>query len=187
MKGLTLIEVLIAAGISAIAGIMLLGILVNNTGIFYQQTSKVTQGVSSNDALAEFRNSSKEAKSVAVSYPETGTPTYNSGASQIVFKLSTIEASGNIVPNIYDYKVYYLSADKFKIKVIPDVQSKRKPLDKILAANVQSVLFEYFDSVGAAVSPSSAEKVRITLTQRQKAGAVFQTHTATSEANLRND
>lgn len=187
MKGFTLVEVLIAAGISAIAGTMLLGILVNNTGIFYQQTSKAAQGISSNDALVEFRAVTKEAKSVSLAYPETGTPTYTSGVNQVVFKLSTVDSSGNIVASAYDYKIFYLSAAKFKIKVIPDIQSKRKPLDKILASNVQNVLFEYFGSAGVAVTPGSAEKVKISLTQRQKAGAVFQTHTATSEANLRND
>ncbi len=187
MKGLTLVEVLVAGGITAMVSALLITILVNTTGLFYQQTTKVSQGVGANDALSQFRASLKEAKAVAVSYPETGTPSYTSGGSQLVLKFSSIDASGYVIANTYDYIVFYLSGDKFKIATFKSGASQRKLINRILASSVTGVTFSYLDAQGQAVTPSSAVKVRMSLSLNQKAGKLYVTNTATSEANLRND
>jgi hypothetical protein len=187
MKGLTLVEVLIAAGISAVVGIFLLSILINSTGLFYQQTSKVTQGVGSNDALAEFRAYIKETLSIVNNYPETGQSLYTTSNSQVVLKITSLDLNGNIKAGVFDYVVFYLDQDKLKEKIIADVTSTRGATETILTSNVESLLFQYFDLSGNAVAPDIAEKARMTLTLRQKAGAGFVSHIATSEASLRND
>ncbi len=54
-RGFTLVEVLIAMGISVIVGGLLMTIIVNSAGLFQSESSKLTQGLNINDALASVR------------------------------------------------------------------------------------------------------------------------------------
>lgn len=187
-NGFTLPELITTVAMVAIMGGLLIGIMVNNTGLFYQQTSKVSQGVDANDALVRVRSEIKEAQAVAVGYP-VGSPTYTSGSNQLVLRLTSIDSSGNIITATYDYAVFAVSEERLTYQFFPDTAggSIRKGANEILAKNVSSVLFEYYDSTGAQTGPTNAVNVKITLTLRQKAGQGFETNVVTSEANLRNN
>lgn len=189
MRGLTLVEVLIAMGISVIVGALLLVIILNSSGLFLNQSSKVGQGLESNDALAKIRETIRESSLIASSYPESASPVYTSGSGQLVLKLSSVDSNGNIVSDTYDYFVFFFDTDKLRLKSFPDTQSTRKAQDQILSFNVDSIKFQYFDSTVPPneVSPSSAAKIKITLSLKQKAGQSFEVSIATTEASLRND
>ena len=187
-RGFTLLEVLIVMGISSVVGGLLLVIVFNSTGLFYQQSSKLSQGLGSNDALTRLRSTIRESSAIALSYT-SGSITYTSGPTQLVLKLSSIDASKNLIPNTFDYFVFFLDGNKLLFKSFPDAQSSRKSADQILSLNVQSVLFQYYNlqNPPQEVTPASASKIKITLTLKQKSGAYYETSIATSEANLRND
>ena len=186
--GFTLPEIIVGMTISVITGVLLLQILINNTGLFYRESAKVSQGVGINDALAEIREILKQAASVEVSYTDTATSTvYQSNLSELVIKLPALDSTGNILPAIFDYVVYTLSSTKLYEKIFPDPSSSRDNSDRFLVDNVVGVLFEYLDDQGSAVTPQIAEKIKVTITLRQKAGLDFSQSTATSEVNLRND
>ncbi|MBI2337872.1 type II secretion system protein [Candidatus Daviesbacteria bacterium] len=187
-KGLTLIEVLIAMGIAIIAGTLLLVVIVNTTGLFYNQSAKVSQGLNINDTLAVVRSSIKQASSVAVSYTD-GPTTYTSGPDQLVLKVSSVDSSGNLVSDTYDNFVFFLDLDILHFKVFPNPISSRNPVDRILSTTADNLNFAYFDSANPPVEviPTSAARIKITLTLKQKAGTSFETSVVTSEANLRND
>lgn len=187
-KGLTLIEVLVAMGIAAVAGILLLVIIVNSAGLFTEQSSKVQEGLNINDAVSTLRGDIKQANSVAVSYTE-GSTTYTSSASQLVLKVSSIDTSGNIIDNIFDYFVLYLDQGSLHLKIFPDATSSRKTADRILSTSVDTLRFQYLNSANppVEVTPASATKVRAALTLKKRIGTNFETSTATTEANLRND
>lgn len=187
-RGFTLLEVLIVFLTTALVGGLLAAIMVNSTGLFYKQSSKVSQGLGLNDILLSVKRNIREAQSVASGYPEVS-PVYTSGANQIVLKLSSIDSSANLIASSYDFVVYFKEDDKFKIKVFPSVmpQSYRQSKDEIISSGIESVLFEYFDSAGSTASPNLAKKVRLTLTLKQKTGNIIETKIGTSEANLRND
>lgn len=182
-------EVLIAMGISVIVGALLLIIIVNSAGLFYNQSSKVGQGLGLNDALSKIRETIRESSLIARSYPESVSPTYTTSSTQLVLKLSSIDSNGNIVSNIYDYFVFFFDTDKLTFKSFPDTQSARFAQDQILSFNVDSLRFQYFDSATPPneVAPESATKVRIYLSLKQKKNVSFETSSATSEASLRND
>lgn len=187
--GFTLPEVIVVSFIAVVLGGLLMSILVSNTGIFYQQTSRVQQGLGINDTLLKFRGSIKEALGVVAQYPPTGTPNFSSGPSTLVLKVSSLDGAGNIVTNTFDYIVYFLEEGRLHIKVIPDssLPSSRYSQDTILSNNVSNLTFQYFDAGGSEVAPSLAARVKITLRLNQKAGAQFESNIATSEASLRND
>ncbi len=189
MKGLTLVEVLISMGIAVVVGGLLFVIIVNSTGLFYKQSSTIEQGIGTNDALSVIRNSIKEAQSIAVNYPETLPFTYTTGGAQLVLKLASLDLSGNIIVDSFDYFVFYLDQTKLRFKVFPNVLSQRKSRDQILSTNAKSLEIKYYNLANppAEVTPVSAAKIKITLSLEQKSGQVMEKSVATTEANLRND
>ncbi|MBI2196748.1 type II secretion system protein [Candidatus Daviesbacteria bacterium] len=181
MKGLTLIEVLVAMGIAAVVGALLVVILVNSAGMFTEQSSKVQEGLNINDALSQVRRSIKDAGSVAESY-DSGETLYTTGGNQLVLKVASVDASGNLLVDTFDYFVFLKDQTYLRFKTFPDPASSRQPLDTVLSIGVDSLAFQYFNSASPPleVTPAAATKVRISLTLNQ-------TNIATSEANLRND
>ena len=187
-RGLTLIELLVATGIAMVAGVLLLVIIVNSAGLFTKQSSKVAGGLNINDVLSSVRSNIKQSNAVAASYT-SGSTTYTSGVNRLVLKVSSVDSSNNIIADTYDYFVFFTSLPYLYFKIFPDTLSSRKVLDQILSASVDSLVFKYFNSATPPeeVAPAIATKVRATLTLKQKIGINYETNTATSEANLRND
>lgn len=187
-RGLTLIEILVAMGIATVAGVLLVVIIVNSAGLSTEQSSKVQEGLNINDALLQVRSSIKQASAVVASYT-SGSITYTTSASQLVLKVSSIDASNNIIANTFDFFVFFQDQSYLHFKIFPDPLSSRKASDRIFSTSVNSLIFQYFNSATppVEVTPTSATKVRITLTLKQKIGLNYETQTATSEANLRND
>lgn len=187
-KGLTLVELLISLSIAVIIGGILMAIIVNSAGLFYKESSKVNTGLNINDALTQIRKSIRESSAVAPSY-NSGSETYNSESVQIVLKVPSIDQSNNIIPNTFDYFVFFLDQNKLHLKIFPDNQSLRKDQDQIFSTSAESLVFNYFNGNNppVEVGPAAASKIRVTLSLKQKSGATFETSIATSEANLRNN
>ena len=179
-KGLTLIEILVAMGIAAVVGVLLVVVIVSSAGLFSNQSSKVQTGLNSNDVLTAFRSSIKQANAVASQFV-SGQTTYTTGVSQLVLQVPAIDSSNNIISNTYDYFVFYLDQNYLHFKVFPDVLSSRETTDRIFSNSVDSFKLQYFNSATppVEVSPISAARVRMSVALKQSI--------ATSEANLRND
>lgn len=187
-KGLTLIEILISLGISATVGGLLLVIITNSTGIFYKESSKIQSGLNINDVLVELKENVKLSNSVVAVY-SSGLTTYTSGQTQLVLKLSSIDSSNNIIPNVFDYFVFFLDQNKLRLKTFPNILSSRKAQDRIFSTSVNSLVFQYLNSANPSIEvvPSSATKIRMTLILKQKSGADYDVNIATAEANIVNN
>lgn len=188
MRGLTLVEVLIAMGIATIVGSLLLVIIVNSTGLFYTQSSKLSQGVGINDALQKVKDSIRQSSSVASSYQDNST-TYTSSSTQLILKIPSIDTSGNVIGETFDYYVFFTDQNFFKFKSFPASQSSRKAFNQILSSNVDGLTFQYFGSQTPPqeVTAVSAAKVRLAIILKQKVGVNYEQSIATAEASLRND
>lgn len=185
--GLTLIEIVITTSIVVLVAGLIFMIMVNNTGVFYKQSAKVSQGLGSNDTLASIRSTIKEGQSIATGYPEGSSPAYTSSSTTLVIKLPSVDLSGGVITGIFDFAVFTIEQGRLKLKIFPNSSSTRKPVDQVLALNADKILFEYFDSSGMIVAPTAAYKIKTTLVLKQKAAAGYETNIATSEATLRND
>lgn len=187
-KGLTLVEVLISFSIAAAVGGLLLITLVNSSGLFYKESSTVSIGLNTNDALAQVRQSIKESNRVVASYIADSN-TYTSGPSQIVLQIPSLDSQNNIILGAFDYFVFFRDQTKLRFKTFPDVLSSRRAQDQIFSTNVDSLVFEYLNQAypPLEVTPITATKVRITLKLKTRMGQTFETNTASAEANLRND
>lgn len=188
-KGITLVEALLTLGIAVVVGALLLVIMVNSFGLFYQQSGRLEQGLNVNDALVKTKETIRGASKVSSSYPETGSPTYTSSSTQLVLKIPSINSSGDIISGVFDYFVFFKDNDKLRFKTFPDAQSSRKAQDQIFTTKLDNLIFEYFDAQipPQTAQPNLAVKIKITLSLKQKAGAGIETNIATAEANLRND
>lgn len=187
-SGFTLIEVLVAMGIATLAGVLLVVIIVNSAGLFTQQSSKVSSGLSANDTMLELRNSIKISTAVAESFTD-GAATYTSDGDELVLKVPSVDGSGNLIENTFDHFIFSRQVLNLRFKVFPDALSTRSSVDRIFATSVDFLEFRYFSAANPPVEvvPKEAAKVKITLTLKQKNGLNFETLTSTSEANLRND
>lgn len=185
--GLTLIELLISLSIAILAGILLLTVMVNTLGLFYKESSTLTQGLSINDALSKIRSAVKQSSAVTSSF--ISGVTYTSSATQLILKIASIDSSNNLIANTFDYFVFFLDEGKLRFKTFPDVSSSRDPQDQIFSTNVKSLEFKYLDlqSPSNEVVSGTASKVRISIILQQRSGIDFETIAATSEASLRND
>lgn len=184
--GFTLIELIISTAVAVLVGGLLIGILVNNTGLFYKQSSKISEGVGINDALSSIRFAVKQSSAVSSGYPVTS-PTFTSSSSELVLKVPSIDSSENIINDTFDYYVFTVLEQRLYLKVFPDPISTRKSVDTILSQNVNSLEFTYLDALGNPITPVSAVKVKINLVLSQKVGATDEVTTLQTEANLRND
>lgn len=190
MRGFTLVEVLVTMSIVVVAGLLLVGVIVNFTGLSLQQSSKVSQGVSVNDSFMKIREVIKSATAIVPSYPESGVPLYTTSATQLVLKVQSLDQSSNIIASNFDYFVFLLDGGKLKFKLYPDPVSSRKTQDQILSTAIDTLQFQYLNNTNPSleVTPLSvASKIRITIALKQKNGLVYESTIATSEASLRND
>lgn len=178
-RGLTLVEVLVAMGIATFVGSLLIAVIVSSAGLYSNQSTKVQEGLKINDVLSSLRSNIKQASTVISQYTQDLT-TYTSGTSQLVLKVPSNDSLGNLIDNTFDYFVFFLDQSYLHYKIVPNALSSRKAIDQILGL-VDNLNFQYFNlnNPPQEVAPSSASKVRITLTLKQDI--------ATTEANLRND
>lgn len=184
-SGFTLVEMIITIAITAIVGVALLVILVNSMGLQTAQSNRVMQGLGINDSLSDISNWVRRASVVAEGYPTTPY-TYTSGESVLVLKIPSIDASDNVVDDVYDYVVFVVEDAKLKEKLFPDNLSSRKPVNKILTNNIASVVFSYQNATGQTVTPSAASVITATINLSQKSTYTNETNSGTSTMRLRN-
>lgn len=186
-KGFTLIEIILVAGIAVIIGTLLVVVLVNNSGMYYQENSTVTSGIGLNDVMDELSTDIKQAAAVVSGYPEAS-PNFTSGAETLILKLPALSASGNI-PDVYDYLVISKDGTNPKILrkyIFPDPQSTRSAVDQVLTTMLDSIQFSYLDKSGNTVSPDVATSVGTTIKLLSKTGSVGSSKSATIMTTLRN-
>ncbi len=186
--GFTLVEVLLVAVVVAISGTVLVSAMVQNSGLFFNQQSKVSQGVNSNDASSQIIDSLRQASSIAASYPSQS-PTYFSGLETVVATIPAFDQSGQTIGNVYDYVVVTKDPTNPNIlrkKVFPDPSSKRQSEDRVLLTKLSKINFFYLDKNGIVTSPQTAGKVAFVINLSEKTGIGSQESSTSGQIFLRN-
>ncbi|MDO8638691.1 MAG: prepilin-type N-terminal cleavage/methylation domain-containing protein [Candidatus Daviesbacteria bacterium] len=186
-KGFTLVEILIASAIALIVGIFLMGILANNNGLYYKQSSLVSEGLSLNDAVSAINNYIMQAGAVAVSYPEIS-PLYTSNSETLVLKLPAYNGD-EMIDNVFDYIVLYkdpANSKILKVQIFPGTGSTKQALTSVLTTILHNITFSYLDKRGVEVPPASATSVGIDLTVLSKTGSIGSSRSSKAVTNLRN-
>lgn len=187
--GFSLIELLVVMGVGSVIGVMLITMLVQNNGLFYQQNTRSNQGISLNDVTTEIIQGIRNASSIASSYPATD-PEYTSSANTLVLSMVSLSANGEVIDNTYDFLVISPDAQKPTIlrrRLFPNSASSRKAENKVLLTNLSLLQFVYKDKSGVLVSPTSAAKVNVILNIKDQIGINSENSSSSAEVSLRND
>lgn len=187
MKGMTLLETVLVAGIGLIIGVFLVSILINHGGLFNQQNSIISGGLSSNDTVSKINELVRQASAVVDTYNGT-TPVYTTGVDVLVLQLPAINDSG-VISNTYDYVVVAKDAsysNVLRLQVFPDVQSTRPPRNEVLTNLLKSISFSYLNRNGDPVSPVSAYQVGVNLAILSKTGSAGSEKDSSTVTILRN-
>lgn len=187
-KAFTLIELLVVMGIGSVIGIMLISFLVQQNGIFYQQNSKLNQGVSLNNVMSEINDSIRLASGVATSYVN-GTTTYSSSTNTLVLSYLSIDQNGDPIENTYDYLIITKDSTTGLVRKLffPNNSSFRKSQNKVLLTKASLLSFSYLNKNNLIVSPTAAAKVNVVVNLNDQIGLnKTQSSSASATVSLRN-
>lgn len=187
--GFTLIELLILIAVSAVAGALLVSIMVTSNRLFVHQGNKVSQGLSLNDSVNEISRMIKLSSRVVGSYPDPS-PEFTTDSTTLILSLPSIDAQNKIIDNTFDYAVIFRDSQKpnlLKLAVYPDPQSSRKSQNKVLSNILSKIIFTYLDNNNNPVLPSQADKVNFVVNLEESAGSLSQTGSASGQINLKNN
>lgn len=187
--GITLTEILITLSITAIVSTLLVSIFSQNNRLFYNQQTKVSHGISSNEVINQIDDGIRIAVSVDSQYPAQD-PTYLTGSSTLILKLASIDGSGNIVNGTYDYLIFARDASISTIlrkQIFPAVGSSRKSLNQVITNSLKSIQFNYQNDAKSTVQPSEASLVNYNLILQSQQGNSIVESSASGQTRLRNN
>lgn len=180
--GLTLVETLIAFGLSAVILIILAAFYLTQFKFFSGQNTSIDISSQNKIAIDEITNEIRESQSVAASCCSSDT----TSSTVLVLQIWPLNSNGDTQDpgtTNYDYIVYQRDSSNNTItkKITPSGISSRQAGTKIIASNVSDLQFTY-----DTVPSSSAEEVTVTITTTAVSMGKTHTNTQTTSAILRN-
>ncbi|MHB8660896.1 MAG: prepilin-type N-terminal cleavage/methylation domain-containing protein [Minisyncoccota bacterium] len=144
-RGFTLIETIIVVALSA-SMMLALGILIYNfyTISAYNQAFAQSSG-SANTFMRDVESLTLPADAVLSSHTfSDGTDT--SSSTSLVLEIPSVDSSGDVIPNTFDYARFYLAgADAYR-HLEADPSSSRVSGTKLLSSTVSALSFTYNNS-----------------------------------------
>ena len=189
MRGWSLLEVLIAVTVAAVAGGLLIKLMVSSNKLFFDQSSQISQGLSLNQTVLEITDLIKSSSGIATRYPTQGVPQYTSDTDTIVIKLPAIDAGGSIIDSVFDYAVIEADLTKPSIlrkQIFKDNLSSRKTENKVLSTALDKIVFNYLDISSGIVTPDQSVRVGFTIYLSTKSGFSSYESSASSTVNIKN-
>jgi prepilin-type N-terminal cleavage/methylation domain-containing protein len=144
-RGFTLIETIIAITIFAILCFALVNVYLKYYNAYHTQQAIISVAGSASTVANELQNATLQAKQVIISHTFSS-GTYNSNQNTLVLQMPSIDSSGNILTDKYDYVVFYASGANFYRLVEIDGSSSRNAGLKKLSDTVSVIEFFYNDS-----------------------------------------
>ncbi len=141
-KGFTLVELVVVVTLSSMILLAMFGLFDWHGKIYSSQQSKVLVVSTARNSMNEIKNYIALASRVLASQVISGT-TYTSGASTMVLQLPSINSSDTVIPNTYDYVVFYLSGTKLYEKISANASSARTSRTKVLSEVATVLTFTY--------------------------------------------
>lgn len=181
-RGLTLAEMLISIAIIGIIGLVLANIIISAYQVVNSQRTYLNLQQESASVLKNISTAAKETISI-VNYPED-TPVYYSSPEKLALKVIGLDASGEPLPEIYDYFIYYLEENTHTLKLQIDADPLslgRQDATLNISNFVDKIIFRYNET-----DPLLADMITLTLISSDQSGARTKTIKAQTSAYLRN-
>jgi prepilin-type N-terminal cleavage/methylation domain-containing protein len=175
-RGLTLIELVVVVALTAIIGMVVVEMFLNQTRIFRVQHSELNVQNDTRMALDDIDAFVRSATRAMASYGA-----YIGGPTVAVLQIQSINASDQLIPGTFDQVVFYLDGNRLMREIIPDAASSREAFTRQVAANVASLNFVYNNADFAQVTEIETQ---LTLTDANNVQS--RTFTSSSKSRLRN-
>lgn len=188
-KGWSLLEVLIVVTVAAVAGSLLISLMVSSGKLFVDQSTQISQGLSLNQSQFELTELIKSSSGIVAQYPVSGMSQYTTDSNTLVIRLPAINSNGDVLNSVYDYAVIEADPAKPQIlrkQIFKDTQSYRKSENKILSTDLSSLLFSYLDVNNAQITPDQAVRVRYIINLSTQSGLSLKESSASGTVNLKN-
>lgn len=169
-KGITIIEAVVASSILAMASIVIVSLFINQSRLYKIQNSGGEIKMQKTVFLKTIKDMGEPASAVAASYTIGGEVRISS-SSTIIFRLSSIDASGNILISKYDYAVIYREENIVYIELAADPSSVRKNTKRALATDAAGIMFRYNTDAPQNASVVTAY-IRLVKNSQEDAGEV---------------
>lgn len=187
-KGLSLVEVLIAITMAAVAGALLLNILVSSNRIFFNESVQVAQGLSLNQAALEITNLIKSSSGISNQYPPTGASQFTTDANTLVLKIPALNQDESVKDLVFDYAV--ISKDQSNPKILRkmifvDNTSFRKSENKVLSTSLKQIKFLYLDVGNSQIAPLEAVRINFTINLSENVSLSQSESSASGTVNLK--
>lgn len=142
MRAFSLIETVIVIAISTVM-MLTLGFVIYqlNGSVAYEQT--VAQSSGSASAIMREINSLTVPADAVLGAHIFPSATYTSSATALVLEIPSIDPSGNIIANTYDYAAFYTVGTNAYRLLAANTASKRSSGTKQLSSTVMSFTFAY--------------------------------------------
>jgi len=153
-RGFTLTETLVVVAVSAILGAAITGIWIGYNNFFALEQTTVVVATSASRVVSVAEAAMLQASSVESSHTFTNSgTTLTSGTSTLVLKLPTVNSSGNVVSNSYDYIAIYASNTNAYEQIDAAAGSARVSGTTILSTALSALTFTYYaNPITAATS-----------------------------------
>lgn len=188
-KGITLPEILIGMTVAAVAGTLLINLLVSSNILFFNESVKVRQGLSLNQAAKEITASIKSSFAVVNQYPPTGAAQFTTGPEALVLKIPSIDQNGSVIDQKFDYIVFYKDPSSPKIlrkQIFKDASSYRKEENKVLATSLDQLKFIYLDATNTQVAPVEAVRINFSINLDENTATSDNESSGSGTVNLKN-
>ena len=110
-RGFTTVELMISIAIFVLMSQALIHMYKGFYVVFSVQQARIAVNGSAREVVQDFKQTALQASHIVNSRTFSGT-TYTTGAGTAVLELPSIDSSGDVLPGVYDYVVFYATSSR---------------------------------------------------------------------------
>lgn len=160
--GYTLMEVVVTTALFAVLALGIEQLYVVYGRIVTLQTASIGVALGGSAIMDAVKSAGQEADHVVAAHAFSGV-TYMSGTTTVVFELPSVDASGTVIPNSFDYVAVSATGTSAYRLVDAAAGSARPPGTKLLTSLLASLSFSYdnasFPSVASVTADATTSAV----------------------------
>lgn len=184
-RGISLVELLMGAGLASFLIIVFISLYLGHFKIFSNQNMSMDVASQIKLGLDEIANEIRESQTVVTTCANCGSD--QTSATILILRLWPLDTSSEPfepTTSDYDYIIYKLDPidnTEFMKRVLPDPTSSRKADNRIIATNIAGLQFTYNNA-----DPVQATEVTVSITGTKTAFGRTYTQTHEKQVLLRN-
>lgn len=176
-RGVTIIETVVVLSIFAVASIVIGSLYIGHSRLYSAENGAANVKMQKSIFIKNIMEAAESASGIAAARSFGGIARASS-SSTVILELPAVDANGNILPEKFDYEVFYREGNKVFAETSADAASSRKNLKRRLSDTAKNLIFQYNSALpqdATVVTPllylangNSGEKIQISVHLRNK-------------------